>query len=132
VAKYNINNHFGTIIDIIEAETSDDAMRIYRTKHDLTQDQIEQVGHTVENREPKTVQIAPKNGEVWETKSGNIVLIVERPVSADPEIGFVWLDPIDKTLCYTAVLSQLSRRVNISITEWGMMMQAWMPPPVPL
>lgn len=123
---HNIKNHFGTIIDQIEAETPEAAVRIYKTKHDLTQAQIERAGYTVEE-EP--ILKTPKNGEVWETKSGSTVLIVDRPTEEGLEKGFVWFDPIDKEICYTLLMDQLSHRINISITEWGMMMQAWMPPP---
>lgn len=75
-----------------------------------------------------TIEPAVKNGQVWETKSGNTVLIVERPTPEGPEIGFIWFDPIDKNLCYATLMDQLSHRVNVSITEWGIMMHAWVPP----
>lgn len=73
----------------------------------------------------------PLNGQVWETKSGNTVLIVERPTPNGVETGFIWFDPIDKVLCYATLMDQLSHRLNMNPAEWGIMMNEFLPLRVP-
>lgn len=71
----------------------------------------------------------PKNGEIWETKSGNIVLIVSSFTKSSitdnhtyETISFVWLDPIDREYVSTVYLDQLSHKLNMTIVEWAALM----------
>lgn len=120
---FYIKDSLGTIIDHTEARNLSLARATFCLNKDLAPSRIAELGWTIEP--------AVKNGEIWETKSGNTVLIVDRP-SGDPEVGFIWFDPIDRNLCYATLMDQLSHRVNMSITEWAMTMTPWVPPVSPL
>ena len=73
----------------------------------------------------------PKNGEIWETKSGNIVLIVASLTrdffSNDirETTSFVWLDQIDKEYTSTIYADQLSHKLNMTIVEWATLMHKY-------
>lgn len=65
--------------------------------------------------------MTPQNGEVWKTKSGNLVLIVTRATEKGSELGFVWFDPIDGLITYSEALDRLSQRFDskANVENWG-------------
>lgn len=68
--------------------------------------------------------MAPNSGEIWQTKSGNLVLIVTRPTETGSELGFVWFDPIDGLVSYAEALDRLSHRFDSkpNVGNWGSLM----------
>lgn len=57
-----------------------------------------------------------KPNEIWMTKSGRKVLVVEGP---NGEIGFVWFDEIDNKLTYCPLLNQLDKKLDDGIRDWA-------------
>lgn len=62
----------------------------------------------------------PKPNEVWIAKSGRSVLIVCDACKPD-QIGFIWHDHIDNNLTFTPLLHQLKEKSNLTVAEWGVM-----------
>ena len=62
----------------------------------------------------------PKPNEVWLTKHGNLVLVVEHPMNEVAcKLGFVWYDAIDRTMSFSPLYNQLKEKTELSIKEWG-------------
>ena len=64
----------------------------------------------------------PEPNQVWYTKSGRYVLIV---IGGNGDLGFIWLDELDKTLSYSPLLNQLNYKTPYSVSEWGIMMNEY-------
>ncbi len=129
--QYNIKNSIGSIVDTIDAIHEFEAMRQFMDARDWPPSYLTRLGYTAVPQygtETPAVQMSPepKNGEIWQTKAGNIVLIVTRPAAEGPEMGFIWFCEIDKDICYATLMNQLSHKLNMSINEWGMNMHVLM------
>jgi hypothetical protein len=59
----------------------------------------------------------PKQGQIWETKSGNMALIVDDPLSQGPKM--VWYDYIDHALCVADILNRLKCRSDMTLEQWA-------------
>jgi len=65
----------------------------------------------------------PKPNEIWRTKSGRFVLVVEHQMTeVEGKLGFIWFDEVDKNLNFSPLLDQLDEFYNLTTAEWGMMM----------
>ena len=62
----------------------------------------------------------PKPNEIWKTKEGNYVLVVEHPMTEiEGNIGFIWWDRIDNNMNFSPVEDQLHEKTNLHIKDWG-------------
>ena len=62
----------------------------------------------------------PKPNEVWLTRLGNCVLIVEHPMTeVEGNLGFIWYDKLDKNLNFSPLKDQLIKKLDMNITEWA-------------
>lgn len=66
----------------------------------------------------------PKANEIWTTKSGRVVLIVEHPMTeVEDNVGFVWWDSVDNNMNFSPVLDQLAERADHhDLVTWGALM----------
>ena len=66
----------------------------------------------------------PKPNEIWKTESGNYVLVVEHPMTeVEGNLGFVWYDSVDNNLNFSPLRDQLKNKTNLTIGDWGDMIQ---------
>ena len=69
-------------------------------------------------------EIIPKTHDVWKTREGRIVLIVEVHWETDkrevttPQLGMLWYDEIDKTFTVSELMNRLESRLDMTMTEW--------------
>jgi len=59
-------------------------------------------------------QPTPKPNQVWQTKSGNRVLIVND--AANQRLGFIWWDSVDREYCFSTLENRLERCLLESAT----------------
>lgn len=65
----------------------------------------------------------PKPNEVWMTKSGRMVLVVEHPMTeVEGSLGFIWFDEVDKNVNFSPVKDQLEKKADQTIGTWGALM----------
>jgi hypothetical protein len=63
-----------------------------------------------------------KSGQIWQTKSGNRVLIVnlldrDRDRDTKPSLGFIWFDEVDKDLNVSELLNRLDTFISAGVSE---------------
>jgi hypothetical protein len=61
-----------------------------------------------------------KSGQIWQTKSGNRVLIVnllDRDRDTKPTLGFIWFDEVDKDLNVSELLNRLDTFISAGVSE---------------
>ena len=61
-----------------------------------------------------------KSGQIWKTKSGNRVLIVnllDRDRDTKPSLGFIWFDEVDKDLNVSELLNRLDTFISEGVSE---------------
>ncbi len=61
-----------------------------------------------------------KSGQIWKTKSGNRVLIVnllDRDRDTKPSLGFIWFDEVDKDLNVSELLNRLDTFISAGVSE---------------
>ena len=61
-----------------------------------------------------------KSGQIWKTKSGNRVLIVnllDRDRDTKPSLGFIWFDEVDKDLNVSELLTRLDTFLSEGVSE---------------
>jgi hypothetical protein len=64
-------------------------------------------------------------GEVWRTKSGNLVLIVDAPGIDGDCIGMLWFDNVDNNITFSFLYDRLDEKVNMPASEWLTQMSAY-------
>lgn len=61
-----------------------------------------------------------KSGQIWKTKSGNRVLIVnllDRDRDTKPSLGFICFDEVDKDLNVSELLNRLDTFISAGVSE---------------